>query len=57
VELQNSKASLSAEYDLFPLSESSSNKMPPTNKPKEEVKVGTVKLQENPAYEATDEFS
>jgi len=56
VELQNTKASLSAEYES-PLSVSSSGKVPPTNKPKEEVKADTIKLQKNPAYKATNEFS
>jgi len=56
VEFQNTKASLSSEHE-FPLSESSSDKMPPTNKPKQEVKADTVNLQENPAYKATNEFS
>ena len=41
------------EYPLV----SGSNEMPPIDTSKQDIKADTVKLQDNPAYAATNEFS
>ena len=55
VELHNTKTPLYAEYEIP--SVSNSGKIPPTTKPKQEVKADTIRLQENPAYKTTNESS
>ena len=53
---QNIKASSAPDYELPPGS-SSSSKKPSTTTSKQDIKADTVKLQENPSYVPTDEFS
>ena len=52
---QKVKTSSTTDYE-YP-SVSSSSKMPSTAKSSQDIKADAVKLQENPSYVATNEFS
>ena len=57
VEMHSQKVKTSSTTDYeYPLV-SSSSKMPSTAKSSQDVKADAVKLQENPSYAATNEFS
>ena len=57
VEMHSQKVKISSTTDYeYPLV-SSSGKMPSTAKSSQDIKADAVKLQENPSYVATNEFS
>ena len=56
VELHKQSIKMSSFPD-YEIPEGSSGKIPSTNRSKQDIKADTVKLQENPSYVATNEFS